>query len=72
MSKKEGKSTKAGRNTRKPSNIRRNQTRPDLRRKARNVLRSGGPAALAEWAAQRKKRGENAILINRITSGLRS
>ena len=46
----------SGRSARKPSTQRRLSTRPDLFRKARNVLSQNGEAALTEWSLFRTEK----------------
>ena len=52
QAKKQGgkKQRKFGRNARRPAQKRRKLRRPELLRKARNVLQSSGKAALLKWA----------------------
>ena len=62
--KKQGKSSrKIGRNARRPAATRRKMRRPELFRKARNVLKSGGMKALLAWADYRASRDDIATTI---------
>ena len=58
------KGRKVGNKIRKPSAKYRKIQRPELYRKARNVIRCSGEAALTAWVERCYARGESAITVH--------